>query len=144
MRLKIFLIALIIAVLSTYLDTFAEQNKGIETTVNQHFDWNNSSPLDFIYFLRNYEKNSYIVIGVYKDWIKIKHIPQLIQLLNSEEECANVASAYSSYMDTNKSTVGNEAAYLINAFRIGQYPPGLNSTRPKPDKEEILSWWENR
>ena len=67
-----------------------------------------------------------------------------IKLLDSSEPCANVQNPLSSYIDPERSTVGNEAAYLIEGFRHDRYPPRLNSTRPPCDIEEIKKWWAER
>ncbi len=69
-------------------------------------------------------------------------IPILIDSLDSKDSCANVMSVLSSFIDFHKSTIGHESAYLIQGFRVKHYPPGLNSTRFRWNKEEILEWWK--
>ncbi len=107
------------------------------------FDWESKSPFDLIILLKNNKTSSYMVARTHKNWVKKKHLTGLVKLIDSSERCANVFSMWSSYLDSNWSTVGNEAAYLIEGYRDGQYPHGLNSTRPKPDRENILKWWQN-
>jgi hypothetical protein len=57
-------------------------------------------------------------------------------------------SAYSSFFPFEaKSTVGNEAMFLIAAFREDEYPPRLVSVSPewsagfKADPDEYRKWW---
>jgi len=122
----------------------------------KYFDWKNLGALDFLEFLRNYKFSIYteegtltdwVVFtewGIHDDWVKEEELPQLIELLDSTEPCANVTSSISSFLDMNPSTIGNEAAYIIMGYRAGRYPPGLNSTRPKPDIVEIRKWWSEK
>ena len=107
------------------------------------FDWENKRPIDLIELLKKSKTPSYMVTGIHNNWVKKKHLAGLIELIDSSVRCANVASMWSSYMDSDWSTVGNEAAYLIEGYRAGKYPPRLNSTRPKPEREDILKWWKN-
>jgi hypothetical protein len=107
------------------------------------FDWDNHGALDFLEFLRG-ESGFYTVWGIHPAWVKEDDLPELMELLDSTEPCANVKSALSSYIDVESSTVGNEAAYLIEGYRTGRYPPRLNSTRPRPDKREIREWWREK
>ena len=108
------------------------------------FDWGNLDALDFLEFLRNYEFSFYTVWDTRENWVKEADLPKLIEFLDSNEPCANVVSVLSSFIDMERSTIGNEAAYLILGYRMGKYPPGLNSTRPKLDKDEILRWFKAR
>ena len=108
------------------------------------FDWNRCSPKDFLSFLQKYDENWYSVMGDHSGWVKEQDLPGLFALLDSTAPCANVSSGYSSFIDWQKSTVGNEAAWLIQSFRVGKYPPALNSTRPRPDKDALKLWWRNR
>ena len=107
------------------------------------FDWDDSSPIDFLEFLKG-KKSPYTVVGCHEGWVQETHLEALISLLDSEEPCANVNSVWSSFIDLQPSTIGNEAAYLIEGYLVGHYPPGLNSIRPKPNKEGILKWWQER
>ena len=36
-----------------------------------------------------------------------------------------------------------EAAFLIEGFRTGRYPPSLNSVRPEIDANRLREWWAN-
>lgn len=104
------------------------------------FDWSEGTPFEFLEMLRNTADWGYTMWSCHEDWIKPHHLEPLIALLDSEEPCGNVASAHSSFIDTERSTVGDQAAYLILSYRAGCFPSSLNSPTD-PDKQEILRWW---
>jgi len=96
------------------------------------FDWQNKGPLAFIDFLKQHDVTStkarfYMVFGSHKDWVDVSDIPALIALLASNLPCASVNSVLSSVMPQYSSTVGREAAFLIEGFRHGNYPPTFDS-----------------
>ena len=96
------------------------------------FDWQNKGPLAFIDFLKQHDVTStkarfYMVFGSHKDWVDVSDIPALIALLASNLPCASVNSVLSSFMPQYSSTVGREAAFLIEGFRHGNYPPTFDS-----------------
>ncbi|VVS95619.1 hypothetical protein [Desulfoluna spongiiphila] len=104
------------------------------------FEWAHGDPVAFLEFLR-IKKNdpcpTFAVAGVPDTWLKKEHIPRLQERLDSREPCANVHSIYSSLRDCDPSTVGHEAAFLIEGFRKGSYPPGMNSGRAVLDVEAL-------
>jgi hypothetical protein len=116
----------------------------VQQQYGDSFDWDRCTPNDFLNFLQKLNQGFYFVGQQHKGWVKEKDLPVLFALIDSNQPCANVASVVSSFIDLNKSTVGNEAAWLISSFRSGEYPPGLNSTRPKPNKKELKRWWKDR
>jgi hypothetical protein len=131
------------------------------------FDWEKSGPFEFIellkmkdnvpwYFIVNagnppcengsmvscsFQAWQYSIVEVHKNWISIGDIPKLIELLNDDTPCASVSMAISSLISHDASTVGHEAAFMIEGFRKGVYPPDPNSSEYKYDKKEILKWW---
>lgn len=110
------------------------------------FDWHDKSPADFLNMLKKRTaQHPFSVSGVHVNWIKASDIPGLIELLDSSEPCAPVNRAVSSYAELNGSTIGEEAAFLIIGFKKGEYPPSLNSTRPRLNhrvKDELKKWWQ--
>ena len=48
---------------------------------------------------------------------------RIVDLLDSTEPCASVSMSISSLHLESGSTVGQEAAFLIEGFRTGYYPP---------------------
>jgi hypothetical protein len=105
------------------------------------FDWQNSTPLDFLKYLKKQYKASpiYTVVGFHKNWIREEDVPALIKLFDSKEKCASVVLAHSSSKPP-KSTVGQEAARMVYSFFSGMYPFGLY---PQPvDKRILIKRWE--
>lgn len=109
----------------------------------QRFDFPKGDPLSFLEFLQQTRwRSSYVVDEPISQWVKREHLPALIRLLNSKLPCRAVVLTASSKM-INGSTIGDEAAFLIQGFRAGAYPPALNSRPLDGEKlEEILNWWE--
>lgn len=107
-------------------------------------DYVEQGPLDLLDILRSWPTPVWLAPMMPPGWIEESDVPALIALLDSEEPCANVQSMLSSFIDTTRSTVGREAAYLIAGFRHDHYPPGLNSTRYDLDADEIRRWWKQR
>ena len=107
------------------------------------FDPGSSGPLDLLEFLQL--RPGYWVAGSFpQNWVQEIDLSALMEEIDSVTPCANVMHMASSYIDTATSTVGNEAAYLVESFRSGKYPPRLNSTRPYVDVEGIKEWWRLR
>lgn len=75
------------------------------------------------------------------NWVKDSDIPYLMDVLDSEEECAHVVQGISSCLPMKKSTVGHEAAYLIEGYFKHFYPAELSSSGFKPKVEEIRRWY---
>ena len=63
------------------------------------------------------------------DFVKESDLPYLVSLLDSKEPCKFVDMALSSIYYSGKSTVGHEAAYLIEGFWKRYYPTDLTSQR---------------
>jgi hypothetical protein len=84
----------------------------------------------------------YTVYATKLDYVKESDIPYLVGLLDSKEPCAFVDLVTSSIASPFRSTVGHEAAYLIEGFYKRCYPTKLSSTLYKPDIEAIKNWYE--
>ena len=84
----------------------------------------------------------HIVADVRVDYVKDTDLPHLISLLDSKEPCGFVDMAVSSIRFRGKSTVGHEAAYLIEGFWKRYYPTDLTSQQYKPNIEGIKHWYE--
>lgn len=76
-------------------------------------------------------------------WVERGDVEALLPLLHDDSPCVAVVSAYSSSLPArNSSTVGREAAFLIEAHRSGVFPPCLVSTIYFDyDTSEIEAWW---
>lgn len=140
-----------------------------DPTGSDVFEWDTKGPIEFLELLQptenapwcfivneglppcednriqpcSFKACQYTINENHNNWVSVEDIPQLISLLDSEIACASVASIVSSYIGPGKSSVGHEAAFLIEGFRTGVYPPHLNSSRWKANKEDILKWWHN-
>ncbi|MEN6611072.1 MAG: hypothetical protein ABFC24_09520 [Methanoregulaceae archaeon] len=102
------------------------------------------SPPEYLNDLRKHPDISVTVLSVPPDWITKKDAEFLIRLIDSDDPASPVISPLSSYMPVNeKSTVGNEALFLLEGYRTGRYPPRLCSVGTfQPDRAGILAWWE--
>jgi hypothetical protein len=65
-----------------------------------------------------------------------------MELLDSKEPCGFVALSISSIHYPGSSTVGHEAAYLIEGFWKRYYPTELTSQKYTPDVEGIKRWYQ--
>jgi len=96
------------------------------------------SPVKLIETLKTADK--YYVIRMPRlEYVKESNIPHLVALLDSKEPCAHVVLAISSMLPPSRSTVGHEAAYLIEGFWKRYYPTQLVSSAP--DIEGIKEWY---
>jgi hypothetical protein len=90
--------------------------------------------------------DGFTVLNLRLDYVTETDIPFLVGLLDSTEPCAHVVLAVSSIGVSGRSTVGHEAAYLIEGFWKRYYPTQLTSGQYKPDVEGIKLWyrmWSN-
>jgi len=83
----------------------------------------------------------YTIGDVRVDYVKESDLPYLVSLLDSKEPCRFVDMSDSSIYYPGKSTVGHEAAYLIEGFWKRYYPTDLTSQQYKPDIEGIKHWY---
>ena len=98
------------------------------------------SPIDLIETLKT-AGDIHTVLGIQRDYVQESDLPQLISLLDSDEPCASVVLSVSSILPTSTSTVGHEAAYLIDGFRNRYFPTELTSSRFEPDVDDIRHWY---
>ena len=97
------------------------------------------SPAKLIEVLRT-SGNRSIISRSQLNYVKESDLPYLVGLLDSKEPCAFVDLSISSISFPGKSTVGHEAAYLIEGFWKRYYPTGLTSQQFKPDIEATKRW----
>jgi hypothetical protein len=77
-----------------------------------------------------------------KGWVQEQHLFALFARLDSKTPCAPVVHARSSYLPP-ASTVGAEAALMIDGFRDGAYPSRLHAGRAG-SAHEMREWWRHR
>lgn len=114
-------------------------------------DYLKKEPFEFIAFLIREHEQGVVVVHLDdapRSWIKKEHIGRLVLLLDSKDPCASVYPLRSSAIPPKDrfkpSTVGHEAAYLIDSYRNGGLYPGSNldtSTDLTFDRDEIKRWW---
>lgn len=110
------------------------------THSHESFDWAREDPLAFLAFLQTKKDDpcpTVVVPEIPDAWLTKEHLSRLQVLLDSREPCANVHSIYSSFRDCRISTVGHEAAFLMEGFRKGSYPPEMNSGGAELDMEAL-------
>ena len=106
------------------------------------FDFKGGTPLQFLEFLK--QGGSCTFDCHHEGWILESDLPRIVDLLDSTEPCASVSMSISSLHLESGSTVGQEAAFLIEGFRTGYYPPDLNSNRRERGFSELMalrSWY---
>jgi hypothetical protein len=110
--------------------------------INNISDLRGMTPVDFLNFLRESETTDECIFRApIKNWILKKDLPGLLSLIDSQEPCASVALMNSSSWNTQGSTVGQEALFMIEGYRKGEYPPALNSGGySEADKKELVEW----
>ncbi len=108
-------------------------------------DPRSTDPLKLLEILRRDSSMSALTIREHVEhWVPEKDLPKLMLLLDSTEPCASVMHIKSSFWP-GMSTVGEQAAFMIQGFRAGIYPPDLHSGRMAADaKDEIRAWWAAR
>ncbi len=101
------------------------------------------TPIEFLNDLRTHPDEPVMVLDVPEGWITHEDAGLLMQEIDSEEPAAPVVSPISSYWPYNQtSTVGNEALFLLEGYRAGQYPPELCSLYYfNPNRTEMKLWW---
>lgn len=111
------------------------------------FDWQNRSAIEFLTLLEQQSGNFYTVHGLHHDWLRDSDIDTLMARLDCQTPCAHVVISVSSHLPQGRSTVGHEAAYLLEGYRQHFYPPDLASDRFEPNLTELRHWhrkWSTR
>ena len=106
------------------------------------FDFQSGSPVEFLSLLK--ATDGWISVdGFHHEWIHEEDVADLIPLMSSQESCAAVVSTLSSRIPTTESTVGREAALLIEGYRRGRYPSFLVSDHAHSTPQELrdLEQW---
>jgi hypothetical protein len=127
---------------STYSNNahFVQAGYGDPGKYGDDFKWQSKGPIEFLEHLKLLEF-PYDVHGFHYGWIRAADIPELVSRLDSKVECAPVMSTLSSHIPTVPSSEGHEAAFLIEGFRKGRYPPDLASTHFSWCESELRNWY---
>ena len=123
---------------------------GADLNADRDFDFAKKGPFEFIAHLIRQEERGVkriLVPDAPEGWIQERHLGLLVLLLDSDEPCASVGSMRSSRLptkeDSRTSTVGHEAAYLIESYRHGLFPKYAVNTSAgvNLDRAEMKRWW---
>lgn len=101
------------------------------------------TPVEFLEFLKTDTRpmRVYTVGEPVRCWVTQDDIPELMARLDSNEKSMSVALAVVSNI-RREAREADEAAYLIEGFRYGKYPPTLGSVAVDAEKvSEIRTWW---
>jgi hypothetical protein len=73
--------------------------------------------------------------------VRQQDVPELVKLLDSNERCSATVLPGSSAFTAEGSTVGHEAAVLLDSLRLGKpYPIASISTKHQVDRKALLKW----
>ena len=134
---------------------YVDDGREDERNVLGGFDFQSQSPLELIETLkagaselkrRGIKFTNFGVAGTHYGWVRAQDIPALVALLDSNEPCQPVVSSFSSSLTYELSTVGHEAAYLIEGFRRGRYPLQVSSLswKQSPSEQRDFDAWCER
>lgn len=119
-----------------YEDYRAEQAAG------PHQEWKSGGALDLLETLRGHPRHVYLMNHEEQQgFVRESELEALMERLASSEPCAVVLQVISAHLPRQRSTVGHEAALLIEGFRIGHYPRHAASNLHSVDVEELRQWW---
>ena len=133
------------AATTTVRSHYIDEGSDVSGSVTGPFRWQEEGPIDLLDRLRLgvpalKERGIWVtdfrVYGKHHGWVRAEDIPALIALLGSKEPCQPVVASTVSMLQKDLSTVGHEAAYLIEGFRRGVYPVDGISLRWKLNESE--------
>jgi hypothetical protein len=100
------------------------------------------SPMAFLDEVCSLRAGVYVVEDSVRGWVQPSDVSELMELIDSDRPCSSVALVVSSRLRWEGSTMGDEAAFLIEGFRQGTYPPGLTSEPlSDADRAALKDWW---
>ena len=104
------------------------------------FDFQSLGPKEFLNYLETL-KGPFTVYATHIGWLRPADIPLLLSQVASEKPCAAVVSIYSQVAPI-RSTIGNEAVFLLLAIRDGRFPPyGVSvGALDSGKRAELLNW----
>lgn len=99
--------------------------------------WADRTPFTMLSTLRFGGSGGYGIGSKCENFVQDEDLAGLVQLLDSIEPAAHAVLLISSYAPRDASTVGHEAAYLLEGYRVGVYPPSLGSYNFTPNYAEL-------
>lgn len=131
-----------------------------EEVEHETFDFQTHSPLEFLEHLVELQQSAQetapeavfapgvTLWSTHRGWVRDEDVDALLALLEDDTPCASVQSSLCSFLPMEPSSVGREAAFLLQGLideqrgeMYGGYPPGLSSMGSfDPDAEAL---WEH-
>jgi hypothetical protein len=120
--------------------------KQVEIT-ELNVNWASTSPMEFLYLLENHPAPVlHLGLPSPKGWLKHEHIDELVRVIDSEQPTAILCWVISPHIPPAKakSTLGSEAAIMVECFRSGSQYPRTCSNLAVVDKEVLKQWWRDQ
>jgi hypothetical protein len=115
-----------------------------DSTIHDLSGLKGETPIQFLTRLQQRRYTFYTFDGPLKNWITQKDLPALLSLTGSKAPCSSVVLLISNQLPTQDSTVGQEALFMIEGYRKGEYPPSVASFSPITDSEELMQWAQSQ
>ncbi len=109
--------------------------------IRDAFNWQRQGPIDLLEELKVTE-NWFTISGTHYDWLRDSDVRTLFHLVTSDESCAYTVDVASSHLPSGRSTVGNEAAFLLEGYIFGYYPPQSTSANRLLSDAQLSRWFE--
>ncbi|MGC4073919.1 MAG: hypothetical protein QM760_15705 [Nibricoccus sp.] len=116
-------------------DTFSQP------TFQQHAFWTDTTALQLLEKLERHTDTFITLDSICYNFVRDEDVPILMAKIDSQTPSAAIVSIVASTLPTGKSTVGDQAAYLIECYRNRLCPLGLTSADAKADKAELKRWY---
>ena len=103
------------------------------------------TPIEFLASLKRPPQSPDEIVLIFDNtpgWIREQDIVLLMAHLDSQARCAHVKAGSSSHDPSGHTTEGHQAAFLIQGYRAGRYPPAPDSGGFTPDVEELKRWYQ--
>lgn len=120
----------------------AAEDYRAEQAAGPHQEWKAGGALALVETLREHPRQVYLVDhDELRGFVRESELEGLMERLASDEPCAVVLQVVSAHLPRQRSTVGHEAALLVEGFRSGRYPLHPASNLQSVDVEELRQWW---
>ena len=124
----------------------------IEAAFGGTIDFSKQDPLQVLEILASSPNDWIPMPDAPENWIRKEHIPKLMEKLGSKVPCAGLHSHRDSRAvgiggygpgKKGRSTIGHEAAHMIESFRHGLYPKShaFSIDWTHPDDDALRQWW---
>ena len=146
------IIAIAVSVLLLSIDLcYSEEAKPVDRFVGffvgglsgGHYSWENVDPPQYLSILR--EDPSRVIWAWHppKGWVRKEHVEKLFSYVESTEPASAVCDVRSPHVPSKgfRSTVGQEAARLIERGYKEEFYPGSCSDLGRIDVTKLKEWW---